>query len=297
MRLLNFIILGIIFLWPSTYAAQEAVVRSQYAVLFADPDLKAPIGKISQGQTLMVGANPRRGGTIYSTAVSGHLAWVKAEEIALKSDQDYVLGRYETQFTEHNLDEQFRTTYERLTENNYLIFGHAQFQMSREWDIFVRDIGYPGEVQSKSQQYRFFIDHRYPRSSYNWGAGLFYLQSPAHLGQAQVRGIYLEGKLGRRLLQLRPLQLELAISLLASPNAEIGLNTVDVFHFKKGPSWGYRAGLNALILPYSKIGGVIGLHYEWIDAQIFKNIPGREQTFKLRPLHGTSLQIGLTYKI
>lgn len=276
-------------------AAQEAVVKTDYAIIYADPELEAPIGKVRRGKTIMVGEVKRRQDTILPVSVSGRIAWIKVEDITLKSDLNF--DRFQEQFTEHDVDANLETALDRLSKHNYLIFNYGLTTLSDEWPDFTESVG--SNVQSNSMdQFRLYFEHRPPFEKYNWGLGLSYVKTPAHEGQAQYQALFLEFNLSRLFLRTRFLSIEATGGLLLSGSSEMAINTTEVFFHDKGPAWGYRAGLSTKVFPYSRYGIYGGIHYEWINTSNFGDIESRDgRIFNLNNLSGISVLVGLSYQL
>jgi hypothetical protein len=71
---------------PSAMAARNAVVTSEKAVIWADAQRRAPLGYARRGKVLRVGEKERSKGQVITVIVSGKLAYISTEDVALEDD-------------------------------------------------------------------------------------------------------------------------------------------------------------------------------------------------------------------
>lgn len=122
------VFVGICLLWlPLTlWAARDAVVISEKAVIWADPKRSAPLGYARRGKVLRVGDTEREKGQMVTVVVSGKIAYIALEDVQLgqarpneKSDEVQT-----TRFQE--------ATRDRL--GGYLMFSGTLLQASESKD-------------------------------------------------------------------------------------------------------------------------------------------------------------------
>ncbi|MBF0297789.1 MAG: hypothetical protein HQK51_03665 [Oligoflexia bacterium] len=71
-------------LWAIT---QEASIQSSYAIIYADQELKIPIGKISQGKQIIVGNSIlKKNNTIYPLIIHGKIYFTAAENLKIQTE-------------------------------------------------------------------------------------------------------------------------------------------------------------------------------------------------------------------
>lgn len=288
------LIIFFLFLSTTTYGAQKAYVVVDEALIYADITLKAPIGKISRGQEVMVGSVARRSGTVLPIAISGRIAWIDIDDLSF----DPVLNfePFSAQYSEHNIETQFQTAMDKLTANIHFAVSYGTTELSDGWLDFMEDVG--STAASKSiEQFRLTFEYRPPDGWYHWGVGLNYLSTPNHRGQLQYRGLYGEFFVSRILLRTSLISLEAQANLLLSGSTEFVVNTIDVFFTDKKPSWGYRFGGGAKLFPFSKIGFFGGIYYETLSLGSYGDIQGRDRSFDPGDLVGISLNFGLSYRL
>jgi hypothetical protein len=74
------------FLCQNLWAAQEAVIITERAVIYSDKEMKSPIGFVSHGKKIMVGEIARNKGQVYPTIVSGKVAYVRVLDVSTAKD-------------------------------------------------------------------------------------------------------------------------------------------------------------------------------------------------------------------
>lgn len=277
-----------------SHAAQRVRVSSDRAIIYADQELRAPIGTLSRGTELMVSETKRRDGTIVATVVSGKIVWIQVADLRYPGEDS---GSEKHFSEERDLDLAFETTIDRLTKNNYLIINYGLTTLEGRWEEFLGEVG-STEANSSMSQLRVFFEHRDPDAKYHWGLGLNYMYTSNNNGQAQYRGIFLETLLSRGIFRTPFLFIELNGGALLSGSTELAINTTDVLYIEKKPTWGYRVGINAKLAPFSQYGLFGGINYEWISSRGYTGIEGiQDQVFDMVPVSGVSAIIGLSYKL
>lgn len=68
------------------FAAQIAVVSSDWAIIYADRQMSAPIAKVKKGKKIKIGEVKRNKGRLYPIVVNGKIAYIKATDIQTSSD-------------------------------------------------------------------------------------------------------------------------------------------------------------------------------------------------------------------
>lgn len=76
------ILLVISFHSSKIFAAQDAIVSSQKAIIFSDQEMSSPIGFISQGKKIKIGEIPRNKAQVYPIVVSGKIAYIRAKDVS-----------------------------------------------------------------------------------------------------------------------------------------------------------------------------------------------------------------------
>jgi hypothetical protein len=70
-------------LGANSWAGEKAQVTRHNAVVFADPELRAPIGKLKKGQEIFISNSLRKRGAVAVLGLSGRTAYMKVKDIQL----------------------------------------------------------------------------------------------------------------------------------------------------------------------------------------------------------------------
>jgi hypothetical protein len=81
---LQFFFLFCLTFATTAYSAQWAIVTKPKAIIYAHPDLTAPLGYIISGKKIRVGDKPRNLGTVLPVVISGRVAWIKIQDLYLE---------------------------------------------------------------------------------------------------------------------------------------------------------------------------------------------------------------------
>ncbi len=71
---------------PAANSAQNAVVTSEKAIIWADAQRTAPLGYARRGKMLRVGEKERSKGQVITVIVSGKLAYISTDDVAFEDD-------------------------------------------------------------------------------------------------------------------------------------------------------------------------------------------------------------------
>lgn len=81
-------ILGILLMYPvRTFAARNATVTKERAIIWADAQRSAPIGYARQGKVLRVGEKEREKGQVLPVIVSGRIGYISVDDIVIDEDR------------------------------------------------------------------------------------------------------------------------------------------------------------------------------------------------------------------
>lgn len=75
-----------LFLCPKVWAAQEAIVIADKAVIYADRTMSAPVGYVQRGKKVMIGEIPRNKARLYPIIVSGKIAYIRVADVNTEID-------------------------------------------------------------------------------------------------------------------------------------------------------------------------------------------------------------------
>lgn len=71
---------------PFSWAAQDAVVVAQEAIIYSDQEMTSPIGYISFGKKVKIGEVARNKASVYPIVVSGKIAFIKVVDVSTQKE-------------------------------------------------------------------------------------------------------------------------------------------------------------------------------------------------------------------
>jgi hypothetical protein len=71
---------------PLLWAAQDAIVISDKAIIYADKTMTSPVGYITKGKRVTIGEIPRNKAQIYPIIVSGKVAYIRVIDVSTELD-------------------------------------------------------------------------------------------------------------------------------------------------------------------------------------------------------------------
>ncbi len=71
---------------PQVWAAQEAIVIADRAVIYADKTMSSPVGYILRGKKVTIGEIPRNKARLYPIVVSGRVAYIRVTDVSTEID-------------------------------------------------------------------------------------------------------------------------------------------------------------------------------------------------------------------
>lgn len=272
------------------YSAQTAYVKNLKAVVYADKDLKTPIGFIRQGKKLQVGEVARNRGSVLPVIVAGKIAYLKVEDLVLKDviiDSD-LKGHG---FTEHvNLEREEEK--DDLTENNFLVFGYHQFSGGSEWEEMVASLN---DTAGPVSHYTLMAEHRPTIYDffYGLGGGYYYASTEKFTLSAPSFDFLLGYNLNK---PFQHLYFDFTLGGSFSSAVKIDVATSENTH--EGNLYGYSLGLQARLFPQEHYGLVLGYLYRVVNLTNFDDIslPGFQSDYNLRSLSGSNFYIGFQNK-
>lgn len=273
---------------PSALAAQIGIVRKPKAIIYADLDLKSPIGYVRKGKELAVGEVKRRRGEVLPVVVNGRVAWIRVADISLPDeiksfDQD-------KKVTEHNLfvEEKIK---DPLSENNYLTFrtGPATVRLSTT----NTEVGDEVLDVTEASETSLMFNHKNPYHKIHWGLGLEYVTGTIQF--LTYKSINLKGGIAWVPIRLKLLSLEAYANVAMSGDFRVESRNIGVY---KGNMYGLDSGVALRLFPESLFGVMAGFgftQYKIIDLNGIANDDDFEET-EVTGLAGTKVFAGLSYR-
>jgi hypothetical protein len=85
-----FTILSVIFvstiICPKSWAAQDAIVTTEKAIIYADEQMSAAVGFVSKGKKIKIGDNAKNKLQVYPIIVSGKIAYIRVIDVSTEKE-------------------------------------------------------------------------------------------------------------------------------------------------------------------------------------------------------------------
>lgn len=77
------------FFSPKSWAAVNAIVVSEKAIIYSDKEMTSPLGYVKRGKKIVIGEIPRNLAQVYPVVVSGKIAYIKVEDVSTERESMY----------------------------------------------------------------------------------------------------------------------------------------------------------------------------------------------------------------
>ena len=285
MRIL-LILISLLFSQTS-FAAQLGIVLANKAVIYADINLKSPIGFVKKGKKLALGDIKRKRGKVLPVVVNGQIGWVKVSDVRLPSEEKSF--DRSKKISEHVVDFDKKVK-DPLNQNNFLTvkFSPASFSISGAVD--------QSEVENSldsSSELTLMYEHKNPYHKIHWGLGLDYFTGQVDIFSFQ--SVNLKGGLAYVPIRLSWMSLEVYGNILISGDFRVESSGLGTY---KGNMFGVDYGAAVRLLPEYQIGLMAGLGYSYYRFSGLNDLQ-RESDDSLTSFNnisGAKLFAGLSYK-
>lgn len=271
------------------FGAQRAMVISGTgpAVIYADPELSAPIGVIKEGKEIIIGSVAKRNGTVFPLIVSNKVAYIESKYLILnefKVDQQKKLSEH----SYYNVEQQ--VIEDNLAKNNHLTFQLHTLASGNEWKQLSQSAG---DTAEDLTGFVALFEHRSPEKKYHWGAGLGYYA--INQTRSYFKTLTVEGKAHYLAFHGNYFSIDFGGGILLSGDARAMVQGAE--NEAQGALWGYQMSAQAKLLPFSKISLMSGIEYKKMNfAGLNKiEIPGSDKK-ELKSIGGLGFYVGLSYK-
>jgi hypothetical protein len=278
----------LIFFIGHAHGAQIGIVRKNKAVIYADLDLKSPIGFVRKGKELAVGKVKRRRGEVLPVVVNGQVAWIRVEDLALPDEQKpFDIDR---KITEHNIFYEDEVK-DPLDQNNYLTIRTGPASPSVSFNNNV--LGEQKIDVSNATETSLMFNHKNPYHSIHWGFGLEFVSGTTEF--VNYRSINIKGGIAWVPIRFSLLSIEAYANLVLSGDFRMESRGIGEY---KGNMFGLDYGVAARLFPESRFGGVAGLglsQYNFSNLDKIQTIEDDTLT-EVSNLTATKVFAGLTYR-
>ncbi len=80
------LLLVVLAICPQVWAAQEAIVIADRAVIYADKTMSSPVGYVLRGKRVTIGEIPRNKARLYPIIVSGKIAYIRVTDVSTEME-------------------------------------------------------------------------------------------------------------------------------------------------------------------------------------------------------------------
>jgi len=278
-------ILLIIFFLPSiAFSYQIAFIKESRALIYADPEMKIPIGYLSKGKKIQVGEVKRNNGQVFPLVLSGKIVFIKTGDLVLKDQKP---EESVTVTTSHLIEEEKEEKEPlepvRLTANFELMDPGPQ------WDELM---SLTGGTQSQIFQLEALVEVRLTESPFFFDAGFIYSQIKG--GIYEYYGLGFKALAQFRIVNIELLSLDVSAGFNIAPG---GSKIVYSGFYDDGSYWGYLFGAQVRFLPNSPWNINLGLNYNIMALSGIEDIPLGSGIYKLKLLEGFGFYFGASFPL
>lgn len=278
-------ILLILFFFPSiVFAYQIAYIKESRALIYADHELKVPIGYLSKGKKIRVGEVKRNGGKSLPLVLSGKIVYIQVDDLQFK---DIKTGDYVSAENQHLVegDEEKKEIFEpfRLVVNLELMDPGAQ------WDEL---ISLTGNSSSSMFQIEALFELRLTQSAFFFDAGFIY--STLDGGTYSYEGLGFKGLAQYRLLDLEVFDFDLNAGFHFAPG---GAKLMYQGIYDDGSYYGWVFGGQVRFLPKASWNLNLGFNYNIINLKDIENIPTSSGEYQLNKFEGLGFYLGISFSL
>ncbi|MFI5391864.1 MAG: hypothetical protein ACHQYQ_10930, partial [Bacteriovoracales bacterium] len=242
-------ILLIIFFLPSiAFSYQIAFIKESRALIYADPEMKVPIGYLSKGKKIQVGEVKRNDGQVFPLVLSGKIVFIKVGDVILRDQKPEESVTVTTaHLIEDEKEEKDPLEPVRLTANFELMDPGSQ------WDDLM---SLTGGSQSPLYQLEALVEVRLTESPFFFDGGFIY--SEIRGGDYTFFGLGFKGLAQFRIVNIELLSLDVNAGFnLAPGGAKLKYNG----NYDNGSYYGYIFGAQVRFLPNKPWNINVGLNY------------------------------------
>lgn len=276
------------------HAAKVAQVIIPKAIIYSDEALTSPLGHVSNGKLIPVGAPLEKNPDIVPVMISGRIAYVHIQDIRYVSQEDEELEKRRGAPREHRIDEEFLTIEDKLTENNHFSFSFGSLSIGDDAKNFFLNV----DSAEKNNATRFNAEfmHRNPQKRFSFGIGVEYFTISS--ANAEISSLLITPQIAYSLIKFKKINFEtyLAANLGAGNTIRVDNNYANE---PRGWFFGGEIGIRGM-LPISNRWSATGsLGIKNLKAFDIDNIQYDEgQTSgDINSFGGTTFTLGLSYQL
>ena len=232
-------------------AAQVAYIGSDRAFIYADQELKSPIGYASHGKQVMVGNVPRQNGTILPVYVSKRIAYIQIKDLIFENkrmNSAQVLKK----------SNERRERVESLDRTSGVELLYNVFMLDSNWEQFLNTINETST--SNLTSFRISYQHFFQSFPVFIGAGAGYYSLIQD--NVSIQNYSIEGSIYLSLLKFKYFGFDLNLSGQYIPTFLTQFGVGNEIINIEGSGFGYSVGCQIRLFPKSIINVVAGADYK-----------------------------------
>ncbi len=278
-------ILLILFFFPSiVFAYQIAYIKESRALIYADHELKVPIGYLSKGKKIRVGEVKRNGGKSLPLILSGKIVYIQVDDLQFKDIKTSNYVAAENQHLVEGDDEE-----KEIFEPFRLVVNLGLMDPGTQWDELM---SLTGGSSSSMFQIEALFEMRLTESAFFFDGGFIY--STLNGETYSYEGLGFKGLAQYRLLDLEILNFDLNAGFHFAPGgAKVKYQGV----YDDGSYYGWVFGGQVRFFPKAIWNLNIGFNYNIIDLQDIDNIPISAGEIQFNKFQGLGLYFGASFTL
>lgn len=278
----------------SLMAAKIAQIIIPKAIIYSDEALTSPLGHVSNGKLIPVGAPLEKNPDIVPVMISGRIAYVHIQDIRYVSEEDEELEKRRGAPKEHRIDDEFLTIEDNLTENNHFSFGFGSLAIGEDAKAFFLNVD--GSEKSNATRFAAEFMHRNPQKRFSFGIGAEYFTISS--ANAEISSLLLTPQVAYSLIKFKKVNFETycAVNIGAGNTIRVDNNFANE---PRGWFFGGEIGVRGMI-PFSHRWSATGsLGLKKLKAFDISNIQygEGETTGSINSLGGSTFLLGLSYQL
>ncbi len=282
-----------------SYGARLATVTANKAIIYADRELKSPIGYAMAGKKIMVGEIDRKRGSITSTVVAGRIAWVQLADLSM--DQQKFKSKTPRKSKRFAISkDEFRDKNEladdTLLNNNAVLFSYGILNLNQNFKNFSDSLGV--EPNLISSNFNLEMVHRPPYKRTFWSLGIgHFVQSHEEYKWSTFTAQF---SYYWTFFKTSLLSLDLYLGGLLSGDFQVRTNnkSTGITSIDSGTAYGYKLGGQIKLFPYSSLGIIAGISQQYLKVnELDPLISSSNQNVLFESIAGINIYFGFTWAL
>jgi hypothetical protein len=277
------------------WASQIAIVVTKKAIIYAHPDLTAPLGVVSKGKKLHAAESFVANGKALPFQLGDKVAFISLDDVITENGHHIPLGKAPKEGIEHEVINKFESKHDNdFTKNNYFIFevGKTMF-LQGDWVKFNQFLS--DEKPGLAHDYSVYIQHRPANLNHYVAVGLNYIYQ--NTSELFLSAPILVGDLFISAIKTDIFSLDLGLSLYGSGELQIKAGSPKKRF--KGSLFGAGPKINIRLFPNKFIGFHISARYQYFRILHLEDleIPGIGTNISLDEMNNASILLGVSIQL